>query len=92
MTTARSPRRTLMAQAKLCATTLKAAERGDKIVVNHGDKIAAARSNESVTFAVVMDDKILKIEMAWATIRDTSKAGIAEYIFNQMREARETIQ
>ena len=75
MTTAHSPRRVLKAQAKRCAATLKAAERGDKIAVDHGDKITAARSNESLSFAVVMDDKILKIEMAWATIRDTSEDG-----------------
>ena len=34
----------------------------------------------------------IKIEMAWAMIRETSRAGIAEYILNQMREARDTVQ
>jgi hypothetical protein len=46
---------------------------------------------DAVTFGVVMDDKIIKIEMEWATIRATSEAGISEYILNQMRDSRDPI-
>lgn len=92
MTTKHSPRRVLKAQASKVATLLKSAEQGKKITSDPGRKIADARSKESVTFAVVMDDKVLKIEMTWEAIRKTSKKGIAEYIFNQMREARDTLQ
>lgn len=90
MTTANSPLHRLKAQADNIATALKAAERGDKIAHDPGGKIAAARVKESVTFGVVMDDKILKIEMTWVTIRDTTEAGIAEFIVAQMREAAHT--
>jgi hypothetical protein len=92
MTTARSPLRALRAQAKTVAATLKAAERGQPLGTKHDEKVVAARANETVTFAVVMDDKILKIEMAWTKIRETSEAGIAEYVLNQMREARDAVQ
>lgn len=41
---------------------------------------------------MVMDDKVLEVEMSWATIKATSEAGISEYIVRQMREAGETTQ
>lgn len=44
-----------------------------------------------LTFAVMMDDKILSIEMPWATIRETSERGISEYVLKHMRGARDTI-
>lgn len=92
MTTARSPLSALKAQSDRIAAALKAAERGESIVAfDPAGKIAAARSRDSVTFAVVMDDKILKIEMPWITIRDSSEHGISEYILKHMREARETV-
>lgn len=91
MTTARSPVRVLRAQAKEMAATLKAAEQGNVLAPDPEGKIVAARKQESVTFAVVMDDKVLKIEMAWSLIRDTSRAGIAEYILKQMRNDREIV-
>jgi predicted GTPase len=92
MTTAHSPLSQLKAQADKIAALLAAAERGEKIDVRFAEKIAAARGKESVIFAVVMDDKILKIEMPWARIRETSEAGISEFILSQMRSLRETIQ
>lgn len=91
MTTAHSPLPQLKAQADRIASALKAAERGGAIALDTGNRIAAARARASITFAVVMDDKVLKIEMPWATIRETSEAGIAEYILNQMREARNVV-
>ena len=91
MTTAHSPLRVLKAQAKRIAAALKAAERGETIASDPAHKIATARSKDSVTFAVVMDDKVLKIEMAWKTIAVTSQDGIAEYILEQTREARATV-
>jgi hypothetical protein len=90
VTTARSPLRVLRAQADGIAATLKAVERGDKIASPFAEKVAAARAQGNLTFAVAMDDKIIKIEMPWATIRATSEVGIAEYIFDLMRDSRET--
>lgn len=91
MTTARSPIQELKAQAAQIASMLKKAERGEKVAKDPAGKIAAARKTPSVKFAVFMDDKILNIEMSWAKIRDTTQAGLAEYIVDQMREARDTI-
>jgi hypothetical protein len=84
MTTKHSPLKQLKAQADTIAEKLKAAERGE-IAVKGG-----ARDQESVKVGVVMDDKLLTIEMAWATIKSTSEAGISEYILKQMRESRDT--
>lgn len=88
MTTARSPLSQLKAQADKIAAMLKAFERGETIDVRFAEKIAAARDKESITFAVVMDDKVLKIEMPWRKVRGISEVGIAEWILRHMREAR----
>lgn len=92
MTTKHSPLRVLKAQADKIAAVLKASERGEKIDVQFAEKIAAAREKESIKFGVVMDDKIITIDMPWVLVRETSEVGIAEYILNQMREVRETVQ
>jgi hypothetical protein len=89
MTTSHSPLRVLKAQADIVAKALKAAERGETIATDIGGKIAAARATPSVVFGVAMDDKFLKIELAWATIKATSEAGISEFVLRQMRGARD---
>lgn len=91
MTTARSPLRVLKAQSDMIAKTVKAVERGENPIEDRGGKIAAARNRESVKFGVVMDDKVFMIDMPWMTIRQTSEAGLAEYILKQMREARDPV-
>lgn len=91
MTAANSPHNKLKEQADRIATALKAAERGDTIAHDPGGKIAAARARDSVSFAVVMDDKIIKIEMPWSTIRETSVRGISEYIIEQMRGSKKSV-
>lgn len=89
MTTARSPLRVLKAQADDIAKTLKAAERGE--VVDGGGKLTEARrTKEAIKVAVVMDDKVLSIEIAWATICAHSEVGLGEFILKHMRESRET--
>jgi hypothetical protein len=89
MTTAHSPLRILKAQADRIAASLKAAERGETIATDPGTKIHRTRDREIIRFAVAMDDKLISIEMAWTTIHATSEAGIAEFILQQMREARD---
>jgi hypothetical protein len=91
MTTSQSPLRVLKAQADIVAKALKAAERGENPVGESplGGKLAEARTTPSVTFGVAMDDKFLKIEMTWATIKATSEAGISEFVLRQMRGARD---
>lgn len=89
MTTAKSPLRVLKAQADKIAKTVKAVERGENPIEDRGGKIAAARDKPGIKFGVVMDDKVITVEMTWATIRETSEVGMAEYILKQMREARD---
>lgn len=88
MTTARSPLSQLKAQAYKIARLLKAAERGDPIDDQDAAKLRRARSKDVIKFAVIMDDKILSIEMPWDYICETSEVGIAEWILNQMRLER----
>ncbi|WP_439399115.1 hypothetical protein ACRQ5Q_17065 [Bradyrhizobium sp. PMVTL-01] len=90
MTTSQSPLRVLKAQADNIARIVKAVERGENPLDDRGGKIAAARNRDTVKFGVVMDDKLIMIDMAWATIREMSEVGIAEYILKYMRGARET--
>ena len=92
MTTAQSPLRALKAQADKIAMTIKAAERGEKIDVRFAEKIEAARATDKFTVGVMMDDKLIKIEMPWTLIKATSEVALAEYILNQMRESRDTTQ
>jgi hypothetical protein len=92
MTTKHSPLSALKAQADKIAAILKAAERGEKIDVRFAEKIDAARAKESFKIGIVMNDKVITIEMPWTMIRTTSEAGIAEYIIRQMREVRDAVQ
>ena len=88
MTTAHSPLSALKTQANKIAAMMKQAERGS--LADPTGKVAAARANkDGFKTAVIMDDKILTIEMPWATIRETSETGIAEYVLKHMRETRE---
>lgn len=86
MTTKHSPLRVLKAQADKIAAMIKAAERGEKIDVRFAEKIEAARGKDSIKVGIVMDDKVISIDMPWATIRETSEVGLANYILDQMRE------
>jgi hypothetical protein len=85
VTTSQSPLRVLKAQADIVARSMKAAERGEIVVGYDPD----ARKRDSVKVCVVMDDKVLTIEMTWAQIKATSEAGISEYVLRQMRGARD---
>lgn len=92
MTTSQSPLRVLKAQADSIAKTIKAVERGENPIEDRGGKIAAARGRDTFKVGVVMDDKIIMIDLAWATIRVHSEVGLAEYILKLMRGSRETVQ
>ena len=91
MTTKHSPLSTLKAQADKIAETLKRAERGEKIDVQFAEKIDAARGKDIFKVGIVMDDKVIMIDMPWATIRSASEAGLSECIVRQMREARDVV-
>ncbi len=91
MTTKKSPKRVLKQQADKIAATLKAAERGDKIDAKFAAKIAEARTKPMFKTGIAMDDKIITIEMPWETIRNTTTAGLSQYIMDQMREVRRSV-
>lgn len=90
MTTKDSPVAALTGQARKIAATLKAAERGQKIDPRFDKGFAAARrTRESFKVGIVMDDKIITIEMPWAAIQGTTESWLATYIVGLMREARD---
>lgn len=91
MTTKNSPLSALKAQADKIAETIKRAERGEKIDVRFAETIKAARGKESFKVGIMMDDKLITIEMPWATIESTSEVGLAAYILKQMREDRNAV-
>lgn len=84
MTTAHSPLSVLFAQASQIAKTIKAVERGEYTDA----RIDRARSKDSVKFAVAMDDKLVTVEIPWATIRETSETAMQAYILKLMQKSR----
>lgn len=75
MTTKNSPVKALKAQAAKIAAHLKGNENG-----------AASRVKPTFKAGVVMDDKVITIEMTWNLIRATEEAALAEYILGLMQE------
>ena len=88
MTTKNSPEHILRVQANKIADTLKNAERGRYPNVMFKQKLMEARSKPEVEVGVVMDDKIIRLSIPWATIRETSKEGLVEYIVGLMQERK----
>ena len=87
MTTKDSPLSALKAQADKIAAMLKAAERGETPNVPHAEKIMAARDKLAIKVGILMvDDKVLTLDIPWATIRELSEAGLSTWIVDQMRE------
>lgn len=92
MTTSGSPLPKIKAQADATAARLKAIERGAPVANDPAGKIDAARQRGFIKFGIVMDDKVITVEMPWATIRDLTEAGISEYIVELMRGSKSTVQ
>lgn len=91
MTTSSSPLRVLKAQADKIAEMIKAAERGETIDPRFAAKLEAARATPFLRVGIVMDDKVISIDMPCDTIRSTGEVGLSEYILKQMRGARDVI-
>ena len=92
MSTAQSPTWKLKAEADKMAKIIKSVERGEKVAADPAGKMAAALARGSVKFGIVMDDKIITIDMPTATIRETDEAGISEWIVEHMRGGKHTTQ
>lgn len=80
MTNASSPITILRAQARRAALAMKTAEK-----TGVGVK-AGAREKPEVKFAVVMDDKVITIEMEWTSIRDLTVEGLTTFIVREMQK------
>lgn len=91
MTTKDSPNAKLQAEAGKIASLLKRFEGGDftSMPVGQAIKLAHARTTGTLSYAIFMDDKIIKIAMPWSVIRDTEEAALAEYVLKQMQETRD---
>jgi len=94
VTTSQSPAAVLKQQADQIAKHLKAAERGEATILDPSGRLAAscASGKPDVTFAVVMDDKILKVTMAWGAIRESSEEGVSAWIVEHMSGRRNELQ
>jgi len=88
VTTAKSPTHELRAQAHKIADVLKRAAGGEKIANDPLGKIEASKARGFIDFAIVMDDKILKIEIPWQTINELALPLLCDFIFDQMSEAK----
>lgn len=77
MTTKNSPLSILQAQAEKIASTLKSSD--------FKRKMKNLGKNEA-KFAVVMDDKIIKITMPMSQIEASTQEEIKEFILKEMRE------
>lgn len=91
MTTKHSPARALRSQAEMIADTICKAERGEPVSAQFAEKLAEARGKDKLSIAIIMDDKIVSIHLPWSVIKSTGRAGLAEFIFDQMRETRRAI-
>lgn len=85
MTTKHSPLRRLKAQADEIAAKIKAAGRGEVPLKPGSD------AKSSIKFGVVMDDKVITLEIERETIHSSSEAGLSEYILKLMREQRDAV-
>lgn len=65
---------------------LKAVERGEHPVEDTSGKIAASLKTGRTKIGIVMDDRIVTMEMDWATIKATSELALSEFILKSMMD------
>ena len=85
MSTSKSPAWKLRREADNMAKIIKAVERGEKVAADPAGKMAAALARGSVKFGIVMDDKVITIEMPTATIRKHTEPELSAWIIEYMR-------
>lgn len=87
MTTKHSSRAKLKTQADQIAKTLKGFYDGKIPDGQFVQKLKDARAKDGVTFGIiVMDDKVLKIEMPWTVVATSTERAISEWIVSKMAE------
>lgn len=88
MSTGNSPLRVLKMQADKMAKNIKAIERGEVVVKDpDGTNMLA---NDTVKFGIVMDDRVITMEISWKKIRETSEVSLAAYILKLTKNVRDT--
>lgn len=82
MTTSKSSLRALKAQADSIAKMLKDTERD-------GTASPAAKAKDAIRVGIVMDDKIITMDISWKTIHDISELALSTFIVDHMRRPLE---
>lgn len=85
MTTKYSSPTALKLQANRIAQMLKKAERGEQIDIRFAEKVMAARQREMFKVGIVMDDKVIMVDIPWETISASSESDLATFIMGQMK-------
>lgn len=77
----------LQIQAEKIAKTLKAMERGEEISGRFAEHIKEVREHEEYFWInLVMDDKVLRLEICWHVIADHTEEALADYIYSLMAD------
>lgn len=89
MTTRHSPLNVLKMQADVIAAKLKAIGRGEPVDGDFAGKVAAARKHGVFKPGIVMDDKVIILEIPFSLIDATGEVALSAYILKLMREERD---
>lgn len=90
MSTKNSPPHKLRAEANKIAKILTDAARGKFVNSQMRREYEAAKAKGTFRAGIVMDDKIITIDIPTADLPNYTRKGLAEYIFNQMAETQNT--
>lgn len=80
MSTSNSPIEKLRAEAERISIRLKEMETGENL---HG--LSHLRLKDPMTMGIIQDDKVIKITIAWKTIKETTEEALTEYILGLMQ-------
>lgn len=85
MTTSSSPIQKIKAEATKIAQTLKQAERGQYPNQTFRQRIEESKLRGIFVVGIAMDDKIIKVEIPWDTIKATPEKELTTYIVDLMQ-------
>lgn len=92
MSTSQSPLRQLQAEADRIAAMLKRFERRDFTGIDDpAHKLARAVAAGRLKVGIVMDDKVVTLEIPLPTIAEHSEASLAAYVLRLMKGTRERV-
>lgn len=85
MSTGNSPLSKLKREAENMARILKMADRGERIAKDPLGKIAASKASGVFAIGLMIDDKVVRVDIPWRTIHSFSEVALAEWILKLMR-------